>query len=104
MKTIDFEKASFKDFENIPGMDAYGWAKLWAAYVEDRNRVGKFNYRQENQSGCGPEIELNLPGNTHRSFVSLVSNDYLGFTQHHLVKKAAVAGIEKYGSGAGASL
>ncbi len=103
MKTIDFNNASFKDFENIPGMDPYGWAKQWNNYVEDRSRIGQFNYRQENQSGCGPEIELNLSGNPHRTFVSLVSNDYLGFTQHHLVKKAAIAGIEKYGSGAGAS-
>lgn len=103
MKTIDFEKASFKDFENIPGMDPYGWAKLWNDYVKDRSKIGQFNYRQENQSGCGPEIELNLSNNPNRHFVSLVSNDYLGFTQHHLVKKAAIAGIEKYGSGAGAS-
>lgn len=100
---MDFNTASFKDFENIPGMDAYGWAKEWKAYVEDRSRLGQFNYRQENQSGCGPTMELNLLGNRHRTFVNLTSNDYLGFTRHHLVKKAAIASIEKYGSGAGAS-
>lgn len=103
MKNIDFEKASFKDFENIQGMDPYGWAKLWNEYVTDRSKNGQFNYRQENLSGCGPEIELNLPSNPHRNFVSLVSNDYLGFTQHPKVKAAAIAAIEKYGSGAGAS-
>lgn len=103
MKNIDFEKASFKDFENIEGMDPYGWAKLWGDYVTDRSKNGQFNYRQENLSGCGPEIELNLPSNPHRNFVSLVSNDYLGFTQHPKVKAAAIAAIEKYGSGAGAS-
>lgn len=103
MLEIDFEKASFKDFENIPGMDPYGWAKLWGKYVADRSAVGQFNYRQENLSGCGPEMELDILGNGHRSFVSLVSNDYLGFTQHHRVKAAAIAGIEKFGSGAGAS-
>lgn len=100
---IDFEKASFKDFENIPGLDPFDWAKLWGEYVRDRAKVGQFNYRQENLSGCGPEIELNLPGNPHRNFVSLVSNDYLGFTQHPKVKAAAITGIEKYGAGAGAS-
>lgn len=100
---IDFEKASFKDFENIPGLDPFDWAKLWGEYVRDRTKVGQFNYRQENLSGCGPEIELNLPGNPHRNFVSLVSNDYLGFTQHPKVKAAAITGIEKYGAGAGAS-
>ncbi|WP_164849985.1 hypothetical protein [Mucilaginibacter limnophilus] len=41
-----------------------------------------WNYRQEAVSGCGPRVELNLPGNPNRNFVSLVSNDYLGFTQH----------------------
>ncbi|MBE9599950.1 aminotransferase class I/II-fold pyridoxal phosphate-dependent enzyme [Pedobacter sp. MC2016-24] len=100
---IDFEKASFKDFENIPGLDPFDWAKLWGEYVRDRTKAGQFNYRQENLSGCGPEIELNLPGNPHRNFVSLVSNDYLGFTQHPKVKAAAITGIEKYGAGAGAS-
>ncbi len=47
MKNIDFEKASFKDFENIEGMDPYGWAKLWGEYVTDRSKNGQFNYRQE---------------------------------------------------------
>lgn len=100
---IDFEKASFKDFENIPGLDPYRWALLWTDYVKDRTRVGQFNYRQENLSGCGPEMELDIKGNSNRNFVSLVSNDYLGFTQHPKVKAAAIAGIEKFGSGAGAS-
>jgi glycine C-acetyltransferase len=100
---IDFQKASFKDFEDIPGMDPYGWASLWAEYVIDRTRVGEFNYRQECHSGCGPEVELEIQGNGHRSFVSLVSNDYLGFTQHPKVRAAAIAGVERYGSGAGAS-
>jgi glycine C-acetyltransferase len=86
MKNIDFEKASFKDFENIEGLDPYGWAKLWGEYVTDRSKNGQFNYRQENVSGCGPEIKLNLPSNPHRNFVSLVSNAYLGFTQHLNVK------------------
>lgn len=100
---IDFEKASFKDFENIPGLDPYGWASLWNDYVNDRTSVGQFNYRQENLSACGPEMKLDIMGNEHRDFVSLVSNDYLGFTQHPKVKAAAIAGIERFGSGAGAS-
>jgi hypothetical protein len=41
-------------------MDPYGWAKLWGEYVNDRNKNGEFNYRQENLSGCGPEIELKI--------------------------------------------
>lgn len=95
MKNIDFEKASFKDFENIEGMDPYVWAKLWVEYVTDRSKNGQFNYGQENLSRCVPEIVLSLPNNPHRNFASLVSNDCLGFTQHPKVKEAAIAAIEK---------
>ncbi len=80
MKTIDFEKASFKDFENIERLDPYGWAKLWDEYVANGLDMTIYNYMQENLSGCGQRIELNLASNTHRNFVSLVSNYYLGFT------------------------
>jgi glycine C-acetyltransferase len=94
---------TFKDFENIPGMGPYERAAEWAAYVTDWRSRGHWNYRQEAFSGCGPRVELRLPGNNHKDFVSLVSNDYLGFTQHPKVKAAAIAGIEQYGTGAGAS-
>src|SRR6201999_4578516 len=49
-------------------------------------------------TGCAPLIQIR-----GRQMISLVSNDYLGFTQHPAVKRAAIEGIEKYGSGAGAS-
>ncbi len=41
--------------------------------------------------------------NTSKDYISFVSNDYLGFTQHPKVKQAAIDGIMKYGTGAGAS-
>ncbi|WP_448103453.1 aminotransferase class I/II-fold pyridoxal phosphate-dependent enzyme [Pedobacter panaciterrae] len=100
---INFENASFKDFENIPGLDPFSWAELWSEYVDYKTQLGQMNYRFEAQTGCGPEISLKVPGITQTEFISLVSNDYLGFTQHPKVKAAAIAGIEKYGSGAGAS-
>jgi len=100
---INFENASFKDFENIPGLDPFAWAELWSGYVDYKTQRGQMNYRFEAQTGCGPEISLKVPGITQTDFISLVSNDYLGFTQHPKVKAAAIAGIEKYGSGAGAS-
>lgn len=100
---INFENASFKDFENIPGLDPYAWAELWGQYVDYKNDRGQMNYRFEALTGCGPEISLRVPGIDRKDFISLVSNDYLGFTQHPKIKAAAIAGIEKYGSGAGAS-
>jgi len=100
---INFENASFKDFENIPGLDPYAWAELWGQYVDYKTDRGQMNYRYEALTGCSPEIRLKVPGIAETQFVSLVSNDYLGFTQHPKIKAAAIAGIEKYGSGAGAS-
>ncbi len=100
---INFEKASFKDFENIPGVNAWESADLFRQYVNNWESRGHWNYRQESLSGCMPEVELDLPGNPNRRFVALVFNDYLGFTQHPVVKAAAIAGIEKYGVGAAAS-
>ncbi|ARS41914.1 2-amino-3-ketobutyrate CoA ligase [Sphingobacteriaceae bacterium GW460-11-11-14-LB5] len=101
---INFEKASFKDFENIEGMDAYQRARYFAEYLEYLKSRGHLNYRMETMSGCGPEVELDIAGyGGKKKYVSLVSNDYLGFTQHDLVKKAAIDGIKKFGTGAGAS-
>ena len=36
-------------------------------------------------------------------YVSFVSNDYLGFTQHASVKDSVINAIEEYGTGAGSS-
>jgi glycine C-acetyltransferase len=94
----NFDDNSFRDFEYIPGMDAWGRAKLFQAYCVDQIAKGQLNYRFVTTSGCGPVIEMN--GN---KLISLVSNDYLGFTQHPAVKQAAINGISKYGTGAGAS-
>lgn len=99
----EFDNKSFKDFENILGMDFYGWAEQWKAYVDDRTAIGRFNYRQENRAGCNAEAELQLDGNPHQHFVNLTSNDYLGLTQHPLVVQAAKGGIDRYGTGAGSS-
>jgi glycine C-acetyltransferase len=101
--SLNLEKASFKDFENMEGKDPFGWAEAFDRYVQNWAGRGHWNYYQEGLSGCMPEVELNLPGQPRKRFVSLVSNDYLGFTQHPAVKAAAIAGIEKYGAGTAAS-
>ena len=94
----NFDNNSFRDFEYIEGMDAWGRAKMFQAYLEDQTAKGQFNYRLVTTTGCGPIVEMN-----GKPMISLVSNDYLGFTQHPAIKAAAVEGICKYGSGAGAS-
>ncbi|MFI5452193.1 aminotransferase class I/II-fold pyridoxal phosphate-dependent enzyme [Pedobacter sp. UC225_61] len=101
---INFETASFKDFENPEGLDAYQRSALFNEYLDFLERKGHLNYRLEGLTGCGPMVDLDIPGfGGKRSYVGLVSNDYLGFTQHPLVKKAAIYGVNYYGTGAGAS-
>jgi glycine C-acetyltransferase len=94
----NFDNSSFRDFEYIPGMDAWGRARMFMAYTQDQIKKGQLNYRLVTTTGCTPVIEMN-----GKKMISLVSNDYLGFTQHPAVRAAAVEGIAKYGSGAGAS-
>ncbi len=102
---IDFTKASFRDFEDIPGLDAVQRANVFYDFLDYMKQNGHMNYRLLNLSGCGPEMKVLVEQQAIEpsNYVSFVSNDYLGFTQHPLVKKAAVAAIEQYGTGAGAS-
>lgn len=102
---IDFTKASFRNFENIPGLDAIARAEVFYDFLGFMKSSGHMNYRLVNQSGCGPEMDVITPqsGASAAKYVSFVSNDYLGFTQHPLVKKAVIGAIENYGTGAGAS-
>jgi len=94
----NFDNQSFRDFEYIAGMDAWGRARFFQSYLNDQAAKGQLNYRLITSTGCGPVVEMN-----GRPVISLVSNDYLGFTQHPAVKQAAIEGIRKYGAGAGAS-
>ncbi|GAA4910096.1 aminotransferase class I/II-fold pyridoxal phosphate-dependent enzyme [Mucilaginibacter defluvii] len=101
---IDFSTASFKSFENISGQDAYATAAQFQEYLDWLKNNGHLNYRIESQSPVGPEMDLLLPGDTAPTrSVCLVSNDYLGFSQHPAIKAAVTEGIRKYGTGSGAS-
>jgi glycine C-acetyltransferase len=104
MKAIDFNTASFKDFESIPGQDIYATAREFVEYLNFLKENGHLNYRIESLSPVGPEMNLMLPGNDHPTWcVCLVSNDYLGFSQHPLIKAAVIKGVEQFGTGSGAS-
>jgi glycine C-acetyltransferase len=101
---IDFENASFKDYENVTGQDVFRTAKEFGSYLHFLKSRGHLNYRIESLSPVGPEMNLLLPGDTHPTWcISLVSNDYLGFSQHPLVKAAVIKGVEMFGTGSGAS-
>jgi glycine C-acetyltransferase len=104
MKNIDFENASFKDFENIAGQDVYTTASEFQNYLNFLRDSGHLNYRIECLSPVGPEMDLLLPGdNKPRRAVCLVSNDYLGFSQHPKIKAAVIDGVNRFGTGSGAS-
>ncbi|MDQ1162335.1 glycine C-acetyltransferase [Chryseobacterium sp. SORGH_AS 447] len=99
---IDFSKATFRDFENIPEYDIAQRAEIFYDFLGYMESNGHMNYRLKNNSGCSPIMNVDI-NSTQKDYVSFVSNDYLGFTQHPKVKQAAIEGIQKYGSGAGAS-
>lgn len=101
---MDFATATFKNFENIEGHDMYDRAAVFGDFLQYMQDNGHMNYRLQNFSGCGPEMRVKT--SIHQAgfdYVSFVSNDYLGFTQHPKVKAAAIQGITDFGTGAGAS-
>ena len=101
---INYEQASFKDFENISGSDIYSTAQEFQQYLDFLKSHGHLNYRIESLSHVGPTMKLVLPGEKRPKWcVCLVSNDYLGFSQHPKVKAAVINGVRKYGTGSGAS-
>src|SRR5690606_39926842 len=89
------------DFENIPRMDLAERSKIFKQYLTYMGFDDYQSYRVVGKSGCNSEMKLDsLFG---ERFISYVSNDYLGFTQHPEIKASAIRGIEEYGTGAGAS-
>ncbi|MBU2903449.1 aminotransferase class I/II-fold pyridoxal phosphate-dependent enzyme [Arenibacter algicola] len=104
LHNINFDKASFKDFEKIPNLNSFQRTEAFKEFTDYMETHGHMNYRFVTHNGCGPEILVSSPFQEKpQSCISLVSNDYLNFTQHPKVKAAAIEGIQKYGTGAGAS-
>ncbi|RMZ59874.1 aminotransferase class I/II-fold pyridoxal phosphate-dependent enzyme [Chryseobacterium nematophagum] len=100
--SINFETATFKDFENIPELDIAHRAEIFYDFLNYMKSNGHMNYRLKNTTGTNSTVKVNI-NNENREYVSFVSSDYLGFTQHPKVKQAAIEGIEQYGTGTGAT-
>ncbi|WP_415327035.1 aminotransferase class I/II-fold pyridoxal phosphate-dependent enzyme [Chryseobacterium sp. MMS23-Vi53] len=99
---IDFNTATVRDFEDIPNHNIAQRADLFYEFLEYVESQGHMNYRLKNTTGTNSVVNVNIR-NENREYVSFVSSDYLGFTQHPKVKQAAIEGIEKYGTGTGAT-
>lgn len=101
---IDFNNASFKDFENIESKTIEYRAEHFSDYLDYLFNQGKLNYRLTSYDGCKPEIEIDIPFfNKKLNVVSFVSNDYLGLTQNEEVKNSVIEAITKFGTGSAAS-
>lgn len=103
-RVTNFNKMSFKDFEDMPASNISSKVRLHQGYLDYLLEKEFMNYRLLTTSGCGPVIELADQYHVKKgNYISFVCNDYLGFTQHPKVKRAVAVSIEKYGTGAGAS-
>ncbi|WP_449398331.1 aminotransferase class I/II-fold pyridoxal phosphate-dependent enzyme [Chryseobacterium wanjuense] len=98
---INFSTATFKDFENIPGYDMMQRAEIYYDFLDYMKSNGH-RYRLRNNTGCSSVMNVGTE-NATKEYISFVTSDYLGFTQHPKVKQAAIEGIEKYGTGTAAT-
>jgi len=62
--------------------------------ADDAKKNGHYPYFKAIQSGADTEVFID-----GKKMIMIGSNNYLGLTQHPLVKEAAIKAIEKYGSG-----
>lgn len=100
--SINFSTATFKDFENIPNYNIAQRAESFYDFLDYMKSNGHMNYRLKNTTGTNATLHVDI-ANQNKEYVSFVSSDYLGFTQHPKVKQAAIEGIQKYGTGTGAT-
>ena len=100
----NYANISLRDFENLTDTSIYERVDKTCDYLDFLASKDMLNYRIPALSGCGPVVELGQTGHIKKGeYVSFVSNDYLGFTQHPKIKETAWQAITKFGSGAGAS-
>lgn len=67
-------------------------------YLDGLKQKHLFRQRRVLESAQGVEVRID-----GRDMLAFCSNDYLGLANHPVLKQAMLAGVEKYGVGAGAS-
>lgn len=72
--------------------------KSLTAYLQELKR--KHLYRRRRVLSSPQGVEVRVDG---RQMLAFCSNDYLGLANHPALKQAMIAGVKKYGVGAGAS-
>lgn len=68
------------------------------AALEELAASGQRRQRHSVESACGPHLRVD-----GRELLAFASNDYLGLANHPTLKAALIDGIERWGTGSGAS-
>ncbi len=71
---------------------------FFRAHLEQLRSQGLLRSLTSMESPCGLRIEI-----SGRSYLNVCSNDYLGFANHPVLRKAAMEAVQKYGTGSGGS-
>lgn len=66
--------------------------------LDELAEAGLLRHERVMESACGPRVRMD-----GRELVCLCANDYLGLADHPAIKAVAIAAIEEWGVGAGAS-
>lgn len=93
-----------KDFENVENLDIGQLSVEFSHYLKWLSEKGRLNYRLVNEHCAGATAFLDIKhSGSPREYICLVSNDYLGFSQHPAIKQSVIDSVIKYGTGAGSS-
>lgn len=74
------------------------WQQQWQQQLAERH--AQHRMRELRVLESAPGVNVIVDG---KPYLSFISNDYLGLANHPALKKALIAGAEKYGTGSGAS-
>ncbi len=99
-KQIKMKKFTLRDFIDVPNMNMYDVADYFQNFIDQFEETKAYGYDVTSKTAIGSKMEIidRYTGDSVRT-VSFVTNNYLGMTNHPIVKKAAMDAIEKFGVG-----